>query len=166
MAGVPRGRARGGRLLTQLPGFMICFFFLQSSEPLLFLLGSLTMLTIPRKRNKIVSAVSLRLALARPRADRPPPLLSSARPPSSLARLVCYARPPGSSARLLACKFPISCALVRRLINLAYCITLSLWHSAHFLGNGSCATTLYPTYPTYPTPCPLLFSSIVAKFIL
>jgi hypothetical protein len=124
------------------------------------------MLTISGKRNKIVPAISLRLALARPRADRPPPLLRSARPPGSLARLVCCALPPGSSARLLACGFPISCALFRRLINLAYCITLSLWHSAHFLGNGSCATTLYPTYPTYPTPCPRLFSSIVAKFIL
>ncbi len=118
------------------------------------------MLTISRKRNKIISAVSLRLALARPRADRPPHLLSSARPPGTSARLVCSARPPsGSSAWLVRPARPLGswhAAPLRTFQTIKYLSLLyySPWHLTHSLGNGSCATTFvsYLSYLSYPLP--------------
>jgi hypothetical protein len=117
MAGVPRGRARGGRLLNRAQGF---FFFdlllLQSSEPRHFIRLTYHAYNFEKKRNKIVSGVSLRLPFAWPRVDRPSHLLSSARPPGSSAWLACRpARPLSSPARLVrsAPGMQLSCALFR-----------------------------------------------------
>ena len=144
MAGVPRGRARGGRLLNRFQGFMICFYCNRVSRRHFIRLAYHAYNF--DKENKIVSGVSPRLPFAWPQVDRPSRLLSFARPPGSSARLVRLARPLG----------PWFVALLRTFQTIKYLSLLyySPWHLTHLLGNRSCATTLYPTYPTYPTPCP------------
>ena len=127
MAGVPRGRARGGRLLKQLQGFMICFCCNRVSR------RHFIRLTYHaynfEKENKIVSGVSPRLPFAWPQVDRPSRLLSFARPPGSSAWLTRRpARPLGS--------WFVAFLRTFQMINYLSLLYYSPWHLTLFLGDG------------------------------
>jgi hypothetical protein len=174
MAGVPRGRACGGRLLNRFQGFMICFYCNRVSRRYFI---RLTYHAYNFEKKEIKSyPVSLFVS----RSPGPEltglhicsaPLARPARLLGSLAvRLVRLARPPSDSSAWLARPArPLGswhAVLLRtfQMINYLSLLYYSPWHLTHFLCDGSCATTLYPTYPTYPTPAPCYLHSIVAKF--